>query len=167
MSYTVGKTELQVTGVNQDDWYPTRFDQRHNLKVSGFYEINKRWSASANFVFTSGTPVTFPTSRIIVQGILIPLNSFDARNNVRLPAYHRLDFSFRLEGKTMRKGKPRKNSDYWVFGVYNAYGRKNPFSVYFSQKDIRTATGLIQEAQATQLSIVGTVIPSISYNFKF
>lgn len=167
LSYTLGKTELQVEGINQGQWYPTRFDQRHNLKLSGFYEINKRWSASANFVLTTGTPITFPTSRVIVQGILIPFNASDARNNVRLPAYHRLDLSFRLEGKTMKRGKPKKHTDYWVFGVYNAYGRKNPFSVFFSQKELRTTTGLIQEAQATQLSIVGTVIPSISYNFRF
>ena len=166
-SYTLGKTELQVEGINAGNWYPTRFDQRHNLKISGFYDLTERWSASANFIFSSGTPVTFPTSRLVVQGILIPHNVGDERNNVRLPAYHRLDLSFRLEGRAMRRGKPKKHADYLVFGVYNLYARKNPFSVYFSQKDVRTPSGLVQESQATQLSIIGTVIPSISYNFKF
>jgi hypothetical protein len=167
LSYTLGRTELNIDGINSGKWYAARYDQTHNLKVSGFYEINKRWSASANFVFTSGTPVTFPTSRFVVQNILIPYSYADARNNVRLPSYHRLDLSFRLEGKTVRNGKPRKNSDYWVFGVYNVYARKNPFSIYFSQKDERTPTGLSQDAQATQLAIIGTFIPSVSYNFRF
>ena len=167
VSYTLGRTELKVEGVNDFNWYPTRFDQTHNLKISGFYELGKRWSFSSNFIFSSGTPVTFPTSRFTVQNILIPYNITDSRNNVRLPAYHRLDISFRLDGKTMKKGKDRKNQDYWVFGIYNLYGRKNPFSVYFSQKDERTASGLVPESQATQLAIVGTFIPSISYNFKF
>ena len=166
-SYTLGKTELQTEGINQGEWYPTRFDQRHNFKVSGFYDLPRRWSVSANFIYSSGTPVTFPTSRFVMQNILIPYSYNDARNNVRLPAYHRLDLSFRLDGKKLRRGKERRNTDYWVFGVYNLYGRKNPFSIYFSQKDERTPFGLVPDAQATQLAIVGTVIPSISYNFKF
>jgi len=167
VSYTLGRTELKVVGINNSNWYPTRFDQTHNLKISGFYELGGRWSFSSSFVYTSGTPVTFPTSRFVVQNILIPYNITDSRNNVRLPAYHRLDISFRLDGKSVKRGKDRKNHDYWVFSIYNVYGRKNPFSVYFSQKDERTPSGLVPDAQATQLAIVGTLVPSISYNFKF
>lgn len=167
ISYTLAKTELQVDGINRGRWYPTRYDQRHNLKIAAFYDLSKRWSVSSNFIFTSGTPTTFPTSRFVVQDILIPLNAYDSRNNIRIPAYHRLDISFRLEGKTLRRGKPRKNHDYWMFSFYNVYGRKNPFSIYFSQRDDRTPNGLVLDSQATQLSIVGTIIPSVSYNFKF
>jgi CarboxypepD_reg-like domain/TonB-dependent Receptor Plug Domain len=167
ISYTLGRTELKVDGINGGDWYAARYDQTHNLKLAGFYDITKRWSVSSNFVLTTGTPTTFPTSRFIVQDILVPYNANDSRNNVRLPSYHRLDISFRLEGRLLRNGKARKNSDYWVFSFYNVYGRKNPFSIYFSQGDERTPTGLAFDSQATQLAIVGTIIPSISYNFKF
>ncbi len=167
-AYTLARTELKVNGINKGEWYAARYDQTHNLKLSGFYDINKRWSAAANFTFVSGTPATFPTSRFVVQGILIPYNAYDSRNNVRLPAYHRLDVSFRLEGKTTkRNGTARKNSDYWVFGVYNLYGRKNPFSIYFTQGDERVAVGSPINSEARQLAIIGTVIPSVSYNFKF
>jgi hypothetical protein len=167
LSYTLAKTELQVDGVNRGEWYPTRYDQRHNIKLAAFYDLSKRWSVSGNFVLTSGTPTTFPTSRYIVQDILIPYNASDSRNNVRIPAYHRLDISFRLEGKESKRGKNRRNDDYWMFSFYNVYGRKNPFSIYFSQRDERTPTGLVSDSQATQLAIVGSIIPSISYNFKF
>lgn len=168
IAYTLARTELKVDGINRNQWYAARFDQTHNLKVSGFYDINRRWSASANFTFVSGTPSTFPTSRYLVQGMLIPHNANESRNNVRLPAYHRLDISFRLEGKTVkRNGKERKNSDYWVFGVYNAYARKNPFSIYFTQGDERVAQGSPINSEARQLSIIGTVVPSVSYNFNF
>lgn len=163
VSYTLGRTELKVDGINKGDWYPTRYNQTHNLKIAAFYELNNRWSVSGNFIFTSGTPTTFPKSRFYQQGILIPYNANESRNNVTLPAYHRLDISFRLEGKTMRKGKERRNHDYWVFSIYNLYARKNPFSIYFSQKDDRIST----DTQATQLSIIGTMVPSVSYNFKF
>ncbi len=168
VAYTLARTELRVNGINNNEWYATRFDQTHNLKMSGFYEINKRWSASANFTFVSGTPNTFPTSRFVVQDILIPYNADGSRNNVRLPSYHRLDVSFRLEGKTLkRNGKPRKNTDYWVFGVYNLYGRRNPFSTYFTQGSERVAQGSPINSEARQLAIIGAPIPSVSYNFKF
>ncbi|CAN5387823.1 TonB-dependent receptor [soil metagenome] len=167
LSYTLGRSELKVNGINNGDWYETRFNQTHNLKIAGFYDINKRWSVSGNFVFTSGTPTTFPTSRYIQQGVLIPYNANETRNNVHLADYHRLDISFRLEGKTMRNDKPRKNSDYWVFSIYNVYARRNPFSIYFSQNDARVPSGTALQSQATQLSIIGSIIPSVSYNFKF
>ena len=167
-AYTIARTELKVDGINRGEWYAARFDQTHNLKLSGFYDLNKRWSASANFIFVSGTPSTFPTSRYVVQDILIPYNALDSRNNVRLPAYHRLDLSFRLEGRTVkRNGNARKNSDYWVFGAYNLYGRRNPFSIYFTQGKDRVTQGNPINSEARQLSIIGTVIPSVSYNFKF
>ncbi len=168
ISYTIGRSELQVEGINRGEWYPTRFDQTHNLKLAGFYDINSRLSLSANFVLTTGTPTTFPTSRYVVQGILIPHNANDSRNNIRIPAYHRLDVSLRLDGKTVKKdGSERKYRDYWSFGIYNVYGRRNPFSIYFSQEDVRTPASQPINSQATQLSIIGTIIPSVSYNFKF
>ena len=168
VSYTLGRTELKVEGINKGAWYPTRYDQRHNFKLAAFYDINKRWSVSSDFVLTTGTPTTFPTSRYVSQGILIPYNANDSRNNVRIPSYNRLDISVRLEGKTMKKnGKQRKNTDYWVFSLYNVYARKNPFSIYFKQVDKRYVNGDPLQSQAVQLSIIGTIIPSVSYNFKF
>jgi CarboxypepD_reg-like domain/TonB-dependent Receptor Plug Domain len=168
ISYTLGRTELKVNGINNGEWYAARYDQTHNLKITGFYDINKRWSLSANFALTSGTPTTFPTSYYVVQGVLIPYNADGSRNNVRLPLYHRLDLSARLEGKAFkRNGKKRKNTDYWVFSIYNAYARKNPFSIYFSQADQRYVPGEKISTKATQLSIIGTMVPSVSYNFKF
>ena len=168
LSYTLARTELRVDGINNNEWYPTRFDQLHNLKLAGFYEINDRWSLSANFAFISGSPTTFPSTRYTIQGYTIPHNSAETRNNVRLPAYHRLDVSATLQGKKVKKnGKVRKNSDYWVFGVYNLYGRKNPFSIYFTQGDERPVPGVPTPTKGVQVSIIGSIIPSVSYNFRF
>jgi hypothetical protein len=169
VSYTLARTEMKVDGINKGNWYPTRFNQTHNLKVAGFYEINKRWSFSADFVYVSGTPATFPTSKYLSNGILVPYNANESRGNVNLPDYHRLDVSFRLEGKKEKNGHKRKNSDYWVFGIYNLYARQNPFSIYFSQTDANKpfVPGQPLSSQATQLAIIGTLVPSVSYNFKF
>lgn len=167
-SYTLARTELQVDGINNGNWYPTRYDQTHNVKVSAFYELTDRWSFSGNFVFLTGTPTTFPSTRYTIQGYVVPNNSAEGRNNVRLPSYHRLDLSATLQGKKFKKnGKERKNRDYWVFGVYNLYGRRNPFSIYFTQGDDRPIPGTPIDTKGVQVSIIGSIIPSVSYNFKF
>jgi len=168
VSYTAARTELKIDGVNNNTWYPTRFDQAHNLKVAAFYDINKRMSVSGNFTYLTGTPTNFPDQRYEVQGYTIPLNSADSRNGVRIPDYHRLDLSFTLLGKEYnKKGKKRKFEDSYVFTVYNVYGRRNPFSIYFSQGSDRQEYGTPASTAATQLSIIGSVFPSITYNFKF
>ncbi len=168
LSYTLARTELQVDGINNSEWYPTRFDQTHNFKLSLFYEPENRWSFSANFTYVSGTPTTFPTSRYQIQGYTIPLNFGDGRNNVRIPDFHRLDVAATLKNrKTKRNGNAKKNEGYWVFSVYNLYGRRNPFSIYFAQADERVAVGEPTKTTATRVSIIGSVFPSVSYNFKF
>jgi hypothetical protein len=159
---------MKVEGINHGDWYPTRFDQKHNLSLTGAYQLNERWSFSANFSYITGTPTTFPTSRMEVQGYVVPHNTYGSRNNIRIEDYHRLDLSVRLDGKKVKKnGKVRKNEDYWVFGAYNVYARKNPFSIYFSQNGDRTIPGQQAATKGTKLAIIGSIIPSISYNFKF
>jgi hypothetical protein len=167
VSYTLARTELKVNGINNNKWYPTRFDQAHNFKAVVFYEPESRWKLSANFTLLSGTPTTFPTSRVEVQNYLLPFNYYGSRNNLRIPVFHRLDFSATLNGKKNRKGKERKNEDYWVFSVYNVYGRHNPFSIYFAQAEDRPVAGVPIKTQATQVSIIGSIIPAVSYNFKF
>ncbi|MDW7691812.1 TonB-dependent receptor [Flammeovirgaceae bacterium SG7u.111] len=162
VSYTLARTERKAEGINNGEWYAARFDQRHNLTLVGFYDINKRWTVSANLAVASGTPATYPTNRYEYQGLVLPQNYGNSRNGARIPAYHRLDLSATLNGKTMKKGKERKNRDYWVFSIYNVYGRRNPYSVYVQPvSDMPTTT------EAVRLSIIGTVLPSVSYNFQF
>jgi hypothetical protein len=163
-SYTLGRSERLVEGINNEEWYPARFDQTHNLSLTSFYELGKRWSVSAVFVYNTGTPATFPSSRYTVAGYTIPHNTGGGRNNVRIPSYHRLDLSATLEGK--RNAERRWQSN-WVFSVYNVYNRRNPFSIYFQQEENRTPVGQPVNTEAIRFSVVGNFIPSIAYNFKF
>jgi len=168
ISYTLARTELKIDGINNAEWYPTRFDQTHNLKLSVFYEPTERWDFSANFSYISGTPTTFPNSRYEVQGYVIPYITDNARNNVRIPSFHRLDLAATLHGKKQkRNGKMRKNEDYWVFSFYNVYNRRNPFSIYFAQDNEIPDNANALPTSATRVSIIGSIIPAISYNFKF
>lgn len=158
-SYTLSRTERKTDGISKNEWFPTRFDRPHNLNTVLTYELNKRWSFSANFVYLAGTPATFPDSRVQIQGYVIPYNSTEKRNNFRIPAYHRLDLSATLSGKV--KERKRFHSE-WVFSVYNVYNRRNPFSIYFrSNKDNNLQT------EAVRYSVIGSFVPAITYNFNF
>ncbi len=164
ISYTLSRSERKVAELNNDEWYASRFDQTHNLSATLFYELSDRWTFSGNFIFNTGTPATFPTGRIEQQGYVIPEVSNNVRNNVRIPSYHRLDFSATYRGK---KYDQKRWKSEWVFSAYNVYNRRNPFSIFFQQEDMRAANGDPIQTQAIRLSVIGSIIPSVAYNFKF
>ena len=170
ISYTLARTERRVKGINTNNWYPSRFDKTHNAYVVAMYQLTPRWNISGNFVFSTGTPGTFPTNRIEYQGYIIPQNSGNKRNNYRIPSYHRLDVSATYEPAN---NENRRWKGSWTFAIYNVYARKNPFGIYFQQKPTDPAPGQAQrvfqstDTQAIQFSVLGTLVPSITYNFTY
>lgn len=157
ISYTLSRSERQVTAINRGEWYPNQFDRTHNLNTVVIYNLSDKWSFSGNFVLQSGIPATYPTNRYQIQGFITPHNIDESRNNFRLPAYHRLDLSATLQGKQREKFESE-----WVFSLYNVYARRNPFSIFFQQDP-----NDFQNTQAVQFSLLGTIVPSVAYNFKF
>ena len=167
VSYSYGKSELKIQGINNFEWYPTRYDQTHNFKVTSTYKLSNRVQLSGNFVYLTGTPVTFPSSKYVIQGFAIPHNAESSRHQFRIPDYHRLDISVTIKGKEFkRNGKERKNESSTVIGIYNLYNRRNPFSIYFSQGKSNVSQGFVP-GEVTRLSIIGSFVPSVTYNFKF
>ena len=161
-AYTLAKSEQRTLGgdaggpgINDGKWYNTAYDRTHDISVTGAYKHNDRWNFSANAVFQTGRPVTYPDGQYEYEGLSIA--SFSDRNASRLPAYHRLDLSATYSPK---KNLNRQWQGEWVFGIYNAYNRKNAASISFRQND---ETGV---NEASRTAIFG-LIPSITYNFKF
>jgi hypothetical protein len=159
VSYTYSRTFRQIDGLSNNQWYPSKYDRPHNLAVVLNYDFNKRWNVSCNFVYISGTPNTFPDSRIVIQGYYVGYNTSNLRNNYRNPSYNRADISATYNFK---KNENRRWQSSLVFSVYNVYARQNAFAVYF-QSDPTIAS----QTQAIKYSVVGTLIPAITYNFKF
>lgn len=159
LSYTLARTERLIEGVNNADWFPARFDKPHNLNAVALYALSDRLTLSSNFAFASGTPATFPTNRFEWNGWALPHNVFDARNNNRIPAYHRLDLAATLKSKRKLFGRGEQE---WVASVYNVYGRRNPFSVFTRQNPDNAL-----QTEAVRFAVIGTVVPAITYNFKF
>jgi hypothetical protein len=157
VNYTFSKSERKTPGISNNDWYLSRYDRTHVINAAITYSLNKKWDFSGTFNYGSGTPATFPDVRLDVQGIPIPYNSSNKRNNYRLPAYHRLDVAATMKG---RQGKRFKQE--WVFGIYNLYARQNAYTVYFRQNEDEP-----QKKEAVKLAILGSIIPSITWNFKF
>jgi hypothetical protein len=76
---------------------------------------------------------------------------------------HRLDLGLSL----IKKGKRFESR--WVFGVFNAYNRKNPYYIDIESNHLQNPDGSGNRAtqyRFTQMSLF-PVIPSISYQFKF
>lgn len=161
ISYTLARTERRVNGnhaeerINNGVYYPADYDKLHNFTLVTTYQATKRLSFSANFVYNTGRPFTLPDAKYQYNNQT--LIDYSGRNQNRIPDYHRLDLSVTLKGK----GKPnRKWTGEWVFSLYNVYGRRNAYSIYFS------GDGQAQN-DATKLSILGSVVPAVTYNFSF
>ena len=167
VGYTLSKSERKVDGgfpeekINNGRYFPSDFDRRHDLSISGIYRLKSRWVLSANFVYHTGRPFSFPDGKYSIEGLIVP--HYSQRNMQRLPSYHRLDFSARLNGKEFKKnGARKKGSNYWVFSIYNIYSRRNAQAYYFRQNEDNP-----NESEVVRLSILGTIVPSVTYNFKF
>jgi hypothetical protein len=159
VSYTLSKTERLVRGISNDNWFRSRYDRTHCVNTNMNYDITKRWNIGATFVFLSGTPATFPNSKIQIQDLNIPYNTTGQRNNYRITPYHRLDLGATYQFK---KNERRRYKQTIVFSVYNAYNRRNAYSIYF-----RTKANEPLQTEAVRFSVIGSIVPAVTYNFKF
>jgi hypothetical protein len=148
------KTLFESEQVNEGDWYPSNYDQPHVLNVTWRYNISRRYFFSGNFVYHTGRPISMPSAFYTVNGV--PISDFSERNGFRLKDYHRMDLAFIAEGNHKRK---KIWDGTWTLSFYNVYARKNPYSIFFQQD----ANGRLKPYQ---LSLIGAVIPSLSYSIK-
>lgn len=159
LGYTLSYTWRKFPGLNFGNKFPAKYDRRHDLSLVAMYELNKKWKFGATFVFGTGNAVTLPQRFYIIGGVLT--QEYSSINQYRLPSYHRLDLSATL---TPKRNARRKVKREWVFSIYNAYSRKNPFFIYFDQTGSPYTGDL--KIQAKQVSIF-PVLPAITYNLKF
>lgn len=154
VSYTLSRSLRQIEGINRGEWYPARQDRLHDLSVVAVYRPNLRWTFSATWVYNTGTAVTLPAGKYVIDGNII--NLFTDRNSYRMPDYHRLDL-----GATWLLRQAANYRSELSFSVYNAYARKNPYAYVFRQDD--NNPGMTKSTMVYLFSAV----PSISWNFKF
>jgi hypothetical protein len=154
VGYTLSRTEKQIEGINNGDWYAAKQDRTHDISLVGIYDFNKKWSVSASWVFNTGNAVTFPSGKYTVDGQTQYL--YTERNGYRMPNYHRLDL-----GVTWYKKKTEKFESSWNFSCYNLYGRQNAWTITFRDNENNPS-----KSEAVQTALFRWV-PSVTYNFKF
>jgi hypothetical protein len=154
VSYTLSKTERKIYGINNNEWYNARQDRTHDIALVGTYQLNKKWTLSANWVYYTGDAVTFPVGKYQVDGQQVFY--YTKRNSYRMPAYHRLDL-----GATCTLKQTKRTLSELAFSLYNAYGRENAYTIEFRQSETDP-----NKTEAVQTALF-KFIPSISYNFKF
>jgi len=160
IGYTLSWSERRFDNINFGEWYPYKYDRRHDASIVLAHKFNDRFDVGVTWVYGTGNAITFP------QGVYLGVpesgweglayvdlvESYGSRNSTRLPAYHRLDI-----GVNMRK-KFRKAESVLSFGAFNFYNRKNPFFAYLAIEN--------NERVAKQVSLF-PLIPSISYRINF
>ena len=154
ISYTLSRSLRTFQQINNGSEYPAKQDRIHDFAIVAMYDMTKKIKLSANWVYYTGSAVTFPSGKYVVSGLTVPY--YTERNGYRMPAYHRLDI-----GVTWVRKKTNRRESNWNFSLYNAYGHENAYSIAFrANPDNPNLT------EAVQTSLFRWV-PSISYNFKF
>lgn len=154
LSYTLSKTERKIEGINNNQWYNARQDRTHDIAIVGIYQLNQKWTLSANWVYYTGDAVTYPSGKYRIDNEVYFY--YSERNGYRMPNYHRLDV-----GATKQLKTRKRFSSELVFSIFNVYGRANAYQI-----DFRESEDNPEKTEAVKTSLF-TFVPSISYNFKF
>ncbi len=172
VGYTWSRTMRKFPDINKGEEFPSRWDRTHDLSVVASYELNKRWSFGATFVYSTGQAVTLPLQRYFVEGRIV--SQYTQRNGYRMDPYHRLDIAVTLKNRDTKQVRDpqtgevttvkRKWQSSWTLGIYNVYNRANPYFIYFD--DSGTVAGGDLKVTAKQVSLF-SILPSITWNFKF
>lgn len=162
LSYTYTRSLIRIAGatkettVNNGDWYPSNFDKPHDFTLAAKLQQGKSVFWGLNFTYNTGRPITAIVSSYELGSTTVP--HYSSRNAYRIPDYYRLDFSFTVVGKKL---VDRRYRGEFTFSVYNLLARKNAFSVYYKQFP------RILIPLPVKLSVLGSVIPALTYNFSF
>ncbi len=169
----VGYTLAYIRRGNFEDimggrFFAPRYDRRHDITAVVIYDINRRFSVTASFVFGSGDLTWLPEGRTLIQDVpgaslnpVVPV--FGDRNTFRLPPYHRADLGI------VTRFFPRWGESDLTLSIYNVYDRRNPYFLFlepqFSANDV-TAGAVPNRIAARQVSLF-PILPSVTWNFKF
>ena len=156
--------------------FPAKFDNRHKININATYTLNDRIEFNAGWTYMTGNRLTLslynydepgdnfpdaPTTGIGTSGFdweqASGLDYYSSRNNVRLPAYHRLDLGMSIFKKLKNGGRT-----IWNFSIYNAYCHMNAMTI---RKD--DFVGPDDESRSFQKFSLIPIVPSVSYTYEF
>jgi len=171
IGYTLSRSDRQFNDKNSSEWYPYKFDRRHDLSIVALYEVSKRINLSATWVYGTGNSVTLATASIpafetenFYGDSFTYFNWFDYfenRNNFRYESYQRFDINIDF----IKQKKRHKRV--WSIGAYNALNRKNPFFLNFETETESLPDGELTRKTVLKQYSLFPIIPSVTYRFEF
>lgn len=162
LGYTYSRSLRQTFSPNKDlninngDWYAATYDKPNDVNLLLNFNVSQRINFSTHFVYNTGRPLTAPEANYGVWN-LVNIPQYSQRNQYRIPDYFRADAALNVF-PSYKKDQKFKGS--WALSVYNIFGIRNAYSVYFNQKPF-------QSILAYRLAILGSIFPSINYNIEF
>jgi hypothetical protein len=157
IGYTLSWTNRQFKEINDGKIYPYKYDRRHDISFVNMYRVSNKLDFAATWVYGTGNAISLPLqSYLVLPGSGTYANDvqyYASKNNYRMAPYHRLDLSVN------RHRKKKWGRVTWSLGMYNFYGRQNPYFLYFQ-------TNQYGRKQLKQVSLF-TAIPSFSWSFRF
>ncbi|MEG2403113.1 MAG: carboxypeptidase-like regulatory domain-containing protein [Muribaculaceae bacterium] len=173
LGYGLMWTDRHFDELNNGRNFPSKYDNRHKVNISLSYILRPNIDINLSWTYMTGNRVTlslenyqyingFPTN--IAPGYPNNdedmLNYYSSKNNVRLPAYHRLDLGLNIY-------MPKKNNHLgiWNVSIYNAYCQMNPIVIQ-KCNDKSTINGEVLKPRFRTLALF-PIIPSVSYTYKF
>lgn len=153
--------------------FPSKYDNRHKMTLSLTWPVSKHVELNGGWVYMTGNRATISLENYQYPN-WYPTNItpnyphkdedmpsyYEGKNNVRLPAYHRLDL-----GINIYRPKKGKRMGVWNISVYNAYSRMNPIMIK-KNNDKQTIDGVSLHPRFRKFSLF-PIIPSVSYSYKF
>jgi outer membrane receptor protein involved in Fe transport len=101
LSYVLSDATEEITDIQYDGKFveklgtqPLPWDQRHTINIEGNYRLSKDWHFNLSWQYRNGWPYTAFTveRKQRIDGSYAFYHAFGTFNNIRYPAYHRLDF---------------------------------------------------------------------------
>lgn len=173
IGYTLSWSDRLFDALNNGRRFSYKYDRRHDVSVVLMKKLGKKVELSGTWVFGSGSCITIPVGIFDATDPVYArqedVTAYSERNSYRMAPYHRLDVSLSLIKKRRRYERR------WIFGVFNAYNRKNPYFINIQKDDkysyLPITSGAITgetltRYRYTQVSLF-PIIPSISYQIKF
>ncbi len=160
VSYTYSQTQSKVASsfssesINDGKWFPSNYNKPHNFNLVLNTKIQNNGAFSLTFSYATGRPFTAVESSYIDQGTVVPI--YSDRNKYKVPDYIRMDISLTI-GNIINKYE-----DSLVFSLYNFLGRDNAYSVFYQRPGSNFFI-----PKPYKLAVIGIILPSLSYNFKF
>jgi len=173
ISYNIGESLWEIDEINQGRPYHNMFDITHSLNSQFSYnpsksKLFKDFTLSINFVYYTGRPVTLPESYYYIGNVSMPF--WEARNQYRLPDYHRMDIGINYEPESLSfktKKNNRKFQPSIDISLYNIYNRRNIFTIDMVNNGLgKDGVNPSSVFSAQGRSTFGFV-PSFQFNLKF